>query len=210
MNAVGSVATISGFVVGFAGVISNVAIAWLRRGEEVELAEKQHAHERELTQDLRLYERRAPVYESMMAIVEPAMEHVEARRSNSGSTNVEPPLPREPELEDQRAMQVELRTHSSQEVSDAFHDFVQKSVFAFQLAATDYEEMHSRAASSPARVRRSEDAREQAHKAADKLQRLVADKLASGDQTSRLSPALSGHGNRGRGRDGPARPTGPL
>lgn len=143
------------------------------------LAEKQHEHERELARGTRLYDRRAPVYERMMAIVQPGMEHVEAR-NKVVRFSVEPPLPPEPELEDQRALQIELRTHGSKEVGDAFHDFVQK-VFAFQLTATTYETSRDQGGRGDlsGEGQAMEDARKEAREAADKLQRLVADELAS-------------------------------
>jgi dihydrodipicolinate synthase/N-acetylneuraminate lyase len=118
MDTVALAATISGFLLGLAGVLSNVAIAWIRRGQDVALAEKQHAHERELARGSRLYERRAPVYEAMMGVVQPVMEHVEAR-NRIITTSSDPPLPPEPSLEAQRDIQVQLRTHGSKEIADA-------------------------------------------------------------------------------------------
>jgi hypothetical protein len=99
VNSVALAATIGGFVVGLAGVISNVVIVWLRRGQDLELAEKQHAHERELARGDRLYERRAPVYERMMAVVQPTMEYVEAR-NKIVRLSVEPLLPPEPSVDE--------------------------------------------------------------------------------------------------------------
>jgi hypothetical protein len=43
-----------------------------------ELAEKSHSHERDLARGDRLYARRAPAYEEMIASVHTVMEHVEA------------------------------------------------------------------------------------------------------------------------------------
>jgi hypothetical protein len=179
-NTLALVTTIGGFVVALAGVISNVVISWLRRGEDLELAEKQHAHERELARGTRLYERRAPLYQRMMAIVQPTMEHVEAR-TPIVRLSVEPPLPPEPEPDEQREMQIELRTHASHEVGQAFHDYVTK-VRSFLLNATTYELTREQTGPSDEVARlheQMETARAAAREAADTLARLVAEELAA-------------------------------
>ena len=177
MDKVALAATISGFAVGLAGVLSNVAIAWLRRGQDLELAEKQHSHERELARGPRLYERRVPVYESMMKVVQPVMEHVEARNPIVTFSS-EPPLPPEPSLDEQRSLQIVLRTHGSKEIGDAFQDWFKK-VRSFQLEASTFEMIREQGGQLTDELPRMETAREQAREAADTLARLVSDELAS-------------------------------
>jgi hypothetical protein len=177
VNTVALAATIGGSVVGLAGVISNVVLAKLRQGQELDLADRQHVHERELARGDRLYERRALVYEQMMGVVATTMEHVERRNPMISFSN-EPPLPDEPSVDDQRAMQIKLRTHGSKAVGDAFHDWVQK-VRQFQLNATAFEMVRDQRAPFTDEREVMDDARVEAREAADKLARLLADELAS-------------------------------
>jgi hypothetical protein len=179
VNAVALAATIGGAAVGIVTVIANVVLAAIRRGHDVELAEKQHAHERELSRGDRLYERRAPVYESMMKVVQPVMEHVE-RRNPIWSSSSDPPLPPEPTIDDQRAVQIELRTHGSKAVGDAFQDWVNK-VRQFQFDATAFESIERRGEGQPVTDARlqMDASRDRAREAADTLARLVSDELAS-------------------------------
>jgi hypothetical protein len=95
---------------------------WRSRGDRDaarKVAETTHRHERELARGARLYERRAQVYESMMRVVQPAMENVEARNPIITFSNTPPPPP-EPSLDEQRELQIQLRTHGSKEIGDAF------------------------------------------------------------------------------------------
>jgi hypothetical protein len=179
VDTVALAATIGSATIGTVTVIANVALAKIRSGQEVELAEKQHEHERELARGDRLYARRAPVYESMMKIVQPTMEHVE-RRNPIWSSTSDPPLPPEPSIEDQRAVQIELRTHGSKEVGDAFHDFVQK-VHRFQIEASNFESIERRGQGQQVTDARMQmdAARDEARAAADNLARLISDELAS-------------------------------
>ena len=94
---------------------------------------------------------------------------------------VEPPLPPEPSVDEQRALQIELRTHGSVAVGDAFHDYVTK-VRSFQLQASTYEIVLEQTGPSDqvAEERdKMEEARTQARAAADTLARLVAEELGS-------------------------------
>jgi hypothetical protein len=92
--------------------------------------------------------------------------------------NPAPPLPAEPSVDAQRALQIELRAHGSPEVSDAFHDYVQKAR-RFQIQATAYETVLKAGAQLSNERETMETAREQAREAADRLQRLASDELAS-------------------------------
>jgi hypothetical protein len=67
VDAVALAATIGGSLVAVAGIGGNVYIARLQRRTEVKLAEDRQQHERDLARGQRLYERRAPVYESTVA-----------------------------------------------------------------------------------------------------------------------------------------------
>jgi hypothetical protein len=178
VDTVALVATLGGFAVGLAGVLSNVAIAWIKRGQDVELAEKQHAHERELARGSRLYERRAPVYERMMGVVLPVMEHVEARNPII-SWSSDPPLPPEPSLDEQRDIQIQLRTHGSKEVGDSFQEWFGK-VRLFSLNASTLERIRDQAESQQVvdAMEKMEAARVEAREATDTLSRLVSDELA--------------------------------
>ena len=104
MDTVALVATVGGIVVAVGSIVGNVAISKVQRRQAVELAEGQHVHERELARGDRLYKRRAPVYEAMMGIVQTVMEHVEGR-SPILTVHPSPPLPTEPSVDDQRAVQ---------------------------------------------------------------------------------------------------------
>jgi hypothetical protein len=177
VDTVALVATVGGSAVALASIGGNVLIAKAQRRQAVELAQSQHLHERELARGDRLYNRRAPVYEAMMGIVQPVMEHVEARNPIITFTP-SPSLPEEPSVADQRAMQIELRTHGSPEVSAAFHDFVMK-VRRFQIEATTFETVHASTAQLSGERQRMNAARDEARAAADELERLVADELAS-------------------------------
>jgi hypothetical protein len=177
-------------VVAIVGAISTplVAVAgygfaeWRSRGDRHaahRLAEEAHGHERELARGARLYERRAPVYESMIKVVQPTMEHVEARNPVISFSN-QPQLPPEPSVDDQRELQIQLRTHGSKEIGDAFQDLVQR-VRSFMLNASTYETIRDQGGRDDlaASGTRMHDAREKAREAADKLARLVSDELAS-------------------------------
>jgi hypothetical protein len=170
-------ATICTAVVGVAGVASNVILAMIRRDQDIALAGKQHSHERELARGDRLYERRAPVYEQLMGIVVTVMEHVEARQS---MMEIGRPLdlPAEPSLDDQRAVQVRLRSHGSVEVGDAFQEWFQK-VRDFQWYASTYESLREGGGEIGNVGAEMQATREQARAAADKLARLVSEELAS-------------------------------
>jgi hypothetical protein len=177
VDTVALVATVGGSAVALASIGGNVLIAKVQRRQAVELAEGEHMHERELARGDRLYKRRAPVYQAMMGIVQPVMEHVEARNPIM-TVHPSPSLPDEPPVDEQRGLQVELRTHGSPEIADAFHDFVMK-VRQFQIEATTFETVRASTAPLSGERRRMDEARDQAREAADELQRLVADELAS-------------------------------
>jgi hypothetical protein len=177
-------------VVAIVGAISTplVAIAgygfaeWRSRGDRDaarQLAEEAHGHERELARGARLYERRSPVYESLMRVVQPTMEHVEARNPII-SFSTEPPLPPEPSLDDQREVQIQLRTHGSKEVGDAFQEWFQK-VRLFMLHASTYEMIRSQGVGGDLAesAKQMHAARDEARDVADKLARLVSDELAT-------------------------------
>jgi hypothetical protein len=113
----------------------------------------------------------------MMAIIQPTMEHVQARNPVS-SLDPPPPLPPEPSMDDQRALQIQLRTHGSKEIGDAFQDWSRK-VQSFLLLATTYEMMREHGQELGDSRALMDGARERAQEAADKLARLVSDELAS-------------------------------
>jgi hypothetical protein len=177
VNAVALAATIGGSVVGLAGVISNVVLAKLRQGQELDLADKQHVHERELARGDRLYDRRAPVYESMMKIVQPVMEHVESRNPLVQFGNP-PPLPPEPTIDEQRDMQIHLRTYASEEIGDAYRGWFRK-VRSFQFEADTFEQLRAQGGPAMGTRQPMDTARAEAVEAADNLARLVRDELAS-------------------------------
>jgi hypothetical protein len=100
VDTIALIATIGGFVVTLAGLGANVIIAWLGRSQAVALAEKTHAHEREVARGDRLYESRGQVYEAMMKSVHAMIEHVEATEPIIGYSG-EPDLPPDPTPEQQ-------------------------------------------------------------------------------------------------------------
>jgi hypothetical protein len=177
VDAVALAASIGGTVVGVAGVISGIVLAQIQRGQAVALAASQHVHERELARGDRLYERRAPTYEAVIGIIQTVMEHVEAR-SPLARIIPAPDLPTEPSVDDQRAAQIQLRTHGTQEASDAYQDWFRK-VRSFQFSATTYENILAQGGAQLDDTRtRMEAARNQAREAADNLARLIGDELA--------------------------------
>jgi hypothetical protein len=135
MDAVAIIATISAGIVTVVGILVNGYIARQQRLQAIELAEKAHTHERDLARGDRLYARRAPVYEEMIASVHAVMEHVEATEPVM-SFGGGPELPPEPSLDDQRAMQAKLRTHGSGAVADALDEFT-KHVRTFQMHVSE-------------------------------------------------------------------------
>jgi hypothetical protein len=177
VDSVALAATIGGAFVGVAGIASNVALARIRSKQDLQLAERQQVHERELARGQRLYERRAPVYESMMKVVQPLMEHVEAR-SPMMTVGPQVQLPPEPSIDEQRALQVQPRTHGSVAIGDAFQDFFRK-VREFLWRASTYETLREQRAPFGDAGVEMETARAQARDAADTLARLVADELSS-------------------------------
>jgi hypothetical protein len=71
------IATISGAAVAVAGIIANAYVASVQRRQALELAEKNHAHERELASGARLFDRRGAVYEEMLGLLYLWMERVD-------------------------------------------------------------------------------------------------------------------------------------
>jgi hypothetical protein len=177
VNAIALAATIGGSLVGLAGVISNVVIAKLRQGQELNLADRQHVHEREFARATAFYDRRAPIYEAMIAIVAATMEHVH-RHNPKISFGDEPPLRPEPSLDEQHAMQTKQLTHGSQEVSDAFYEW-RSEVRIFWVNAAKFEIAREEGGQLSDEREHMDNAREQAREAAVNLSRLVSDELAS-------------------------------
>jgi hypothetical protein len=77
MDSVGFAAAVGGAVVGLAGVLGNSWSSWVQRKEANDLAAKQHEHEGKLSRGDRLYERRAPVYEAVVAFAYLVMDRIE-------------------------------------------------------------------------------------------------------------------------------------
>jgi hypothetical protein len=177
VNAVALAATIGGAVVGVVTVTANVVLAWIRRGQEVELAEKQHAHERKLARGDRLYAKRVPVYEAMNRVVNPMLEYVEARNPML-TYNVEPDLPPEPTLDEQRELHLKLATYGSTAASHAYVDFVKK-VRLFHIHATSYERTKDSPRGLAGAGIEMENARTAVREAAEKLQDLASDEVGS-------------------------------
>lgn len=177
VNTVALAATIGGAAVGVVTVLANVALAAIRRGEEVELAEKQHAHERELARGDRLYDQRVPVYEAMNRVVNRMLEYVEAR-SPMLTYNVEPDLPPEPTLYEQRELHVKLATYGSTAASHAYVDFVKK-VRLFHIHATAYERTKDLPTALASTGIDMENARTAVRAAAETLQDLASDEAGS-------------------------------
>ena len=115
-----------------------------------------------------------------MRIVQPTMEHVGARNPLV-RLGPPPPLPPEPTIDDQRAVQIELRTHGSKETGDAFQDWATK-VRNFLFEATHFEticEQGGRGEELRDARGHMDTARGEANEAADNLARLVSDELAA-------------------------------
>jgi hypothetical protein len=177
VNAVAIVATIGGAVVGVAGIVGNCYIAWLGRRQALELAEKSHSHERDLARGDRLYARRAPVYEEMIASVHGLMEHVELTEPIVVYSGDPEPPPR-PALEDQRAMQAKLRTHGSRAVADALDEFL-KDVRTFEIQVRTFRIVRDQQNDITDVVTKMNDARERAREAMRSIERLVSSELES-------------------------------
>ena len=112
-----------------------------------------------------------------MGIVVTVMEHVEARQPMI-QIGRPPDLPAEPSLNDQRAVQVQLRSHGSVAVGDAFQEWF-RNVREFQWGASAYERVREQGGQLGDMGTEMETAREEARAAPDKLARLVTEELAS-------------------------------
>jgi hypothetical protein len=140
VDAIAIIATIGGFVVAIAGLIANVVIAKLQRGQALELAEKAHAHERELARGDRLYESRTQVYEAMMKTVHAIREHVEATEPTS--SRVDPKqLPPLPSPDENRALYARLRTYGSLAVAEAMDHFLMEARRFFGDETSEIQEV---------------------------------------------------------------------
>jgi hypothetical protein len=89
-----------------------------------------------------------------------------------------PDLPDEPSINDQRAVQVLLRSHGTPAVGDAFQEWFRK-VREFQWRASTYENFRDQGGQFENAGLEMENAREEARALADKLARLVSNELAS-------------------------------
>ena len=173
------VATIGGSVVALAGVGVSAWSNWLQQGTARDLASKQHEHERELARGGRLYERRAPIYEQMLKLLNVWMERVDATEPIWKYAD-DPGPPDPPDLEESRAMQVQLSTHGSPEVSDAYRAFGEalrefaQRVDAYRLIRSG-EDAEGNLADSASKM---EEARGKVREALRTLERLVSDELA--------------------------------
>jgi hypothetical protein len=179
MDAVALAATIGGAVVGVAGVAATAWSNWLQRDSAKELASLQHQHERELARGARLYERRVPVYEQMLKLLYPWMERVDStQRLWKSASEPEPPEP--PSPEEWRAMQVELGTHGSPAVSDAYRAFSEAiSEFFERVSELRMIMDHSATGDAGEAAGRMEAARRNVREMLRKLERLVSDELAA-------------------------------
>jgi hypothetical protein len=171
-------ATIGGSAVGIAGVAATAWSNWLQRDSAKELAALQHEHERELARGARLFERRAPVYEEMLTLLNVWMDRVDAtERLWTSPTDPEPP--ELPDPEKWRAMQAQLATGSIV-VSDAYREF-SVSIRDFydrvmELRTIMDGRMEGDAGDAATKM---DDARRNVRETLRKLERLVSDELAA-------------------------------
>jgi hypothetical protein len=121
MDTVALAATIGGSVVALAGVGATAWSAWTQRTSARELAKEQHTHERDLARGARLFDKRASVYEAMIAYLLIWMQRIEATEPRWRRAD-EPEPPEPPGDDEWRAMQVPLRTFGSETVADAYDD----------------------------------------------------------------------------------------
>jgi hypothetical protein len=122
LDAVALAATIGGSVVALAGV---GAAAWgvaQQRASARELATSQHQHERDLARGARLFDRRAEVYERMLAFMQLWTDRIEAIEAIYRE-GPEPPEP--PTLDELNAWLARLRTFGSREVAVAYEGYAE-------------------------------------------------------------------------------------
>jgi hypothetical protein len=142
-----------------------------------ELAQKQRDHERELARGDRLYDKRAPVYESVMQIVHAVKENVEATEPIMRFRGEAEPPPY-PGPDEFRIVQVKLRTHGSIIVGDAFDDFGAKAT-SFYLQAGVVKMLRDQHGAIGDEMTKLQSAREQVRDAMRVLEGLVSEELAS-------------------------------
>lgn len=179
MDSVALAATIGGAVVGVAGVAATAWSSWLQKASANELASRQHDHERELARGARLFERRAPVYEKMLKLLNVWVERVDlTERLWTSASDPEPP--EVPNPEEWRDMQVQLGTYGSgdvanayREFSDAIQDFYQR-VSELRVITAGHAQGDAGAAAT-----KMDDARRNVRETMRKLERLVSDELAA-------------------------------
>lgn len=178
MDPVALAATIGGSVMGLAGVGATVWGSSQQRKSAKELASLQHGHERELARGGRLYERRAPVYEQTLTLLNLWMERVDSTE-RAWESSSDPKPPELPDPVEWRKMQAQLGTHGSPAVSDAYREF-SEAIRAFYERVNELRMLragHAEGSASDAAVR-MQDARQNVREMLRKLERLVSDELA--------------------------------
>jgi hypothetical protein len=180
VDAVALAAAIGGSTVGLAGVATSAWSNWLQHVSARELSARQQEHERDLARGARLFERRGPVYETMIAFLYPWMERVDATEPFMRYAG-EPDPPDPPSTDEWRMMHVRLRTYGSPEVADAYDVFGEAiRSFFFHLPTIRADRAHGTDAAESVRLHKEfEAARVNVRKTLRSLERLVSDELAS-------------------------------
>jgi hypothetical protein len=179
VDSVALAATIGGSLVGLAGVGVSAWSNWLQQGTARDLAATQHEHERELARGARLYERRAPIYETTLNFLNLWMERVDMTERLWTSEN-DPDPPQLPNAEEWRMMLTRLGVHGSPAASDAYRAFAD-SITAFYERVKELRMLragHAEGSADDAATRMME-ARADVREALLRLTRILSDELAA-------------------------------
>jgi hypothetical protein len=161
-----------------AGVAVTGWSSWVQRQSAKELASLQHEHERELARGARLYDRRAPVYEQTLTLLNVWMERVDlTERLWTSASDPEPP--ELPDPKEWRTMLAQLGAHGSPEVSGAYREFTE-AIQAFYDSVNQLRMIRDGHAGGSAGDAATwmQEARGKVRVALKKLERLVSDELA--------------------------------
>ena len=171
-------ATIGGSVVAVAGVGATVWSGWQQRKSANELADREHAHERDLARGARLFQRRAEVYEELLGFLMTVNERVNATvpvMTFSG----QPEPPEMPSREKWLAMEARVRTVRSAALADAYEEW-RAAVNDFGPRAIAVHEMEIENVPNRGDARMElEAARERVTVARSAIELLVSEELAT-------------------------------